>query len=363
MTDKKKRQSRRYKNKYRNLRQNTAAQQDIRIKETVFSENSDTGFQEKRKPVRAVKKTKQTGERSTKDKRKTADKAEHSFKRVSGRRSEKYRPAHSEKENIFEKDYLAGFSDMVHIGLFYDQESGEGDDNPAAEALREGQQKTADGYRFIKRHEKKRKQKKHKRAETAEKKEIKRETRFQYQRFMEEHFEMQEKTLKKQLQKRMQKQRIKREYAKATRAGRTAKNTKDAARRSANTATSVAKKLQEMIGKRAAVMISAGMAGVLLLMVMTSVSSCGAMFFGGMSTVLAGSYMSRPTEIDAADLVLSERERDLQAQIDQIETDYPDYDEYRYNLAPIGHDPFTLISYLSAVHTEFTASEVQGEIE
>ena len=73
--------------------------------------------------------------------------------------------------------------------------------------------------------------------------------------------------------------------------------------------------------------------------------------------------MSVPAEIDAADLAFSELEMELQKEIDSIETDYPDYDEYRYNLAPIGHDPFALISYLSAVHTEFTAADVQGEIE
>ena len=73
--------------------------------------------------------------------------------------------------------------------------------------------------------------------------------------------------------------------------------------------------------------------------------------------------MSVPAEIDAADLAFSELEMKLQKQINNIETDYPDYDEYRYNLDAIGHDPFVLISYLSAVHTEFTASDVQSEIE
>ena len=73
--------------------------------------------------------------------------------------------------------------------------------------------------------------------------------------------------------------------------------------------------------------------------------------------------MSVPAEIDAADLAFSELEMELQKQINDIETDYPDYDEYRYNLDAIGHDPFVLISYLSAVHTEFTVSEVQSEIE
>ena len=56
--------------------------------------------------------------------------------------------------------------------------------------------------------------------------------------------------------------------------------------------------------------------------------------------------MSVPAEIDAADLAFSELEMELQKEIDSIETDYPDYDEYRYNLDAIGHDPFALISYL-----------------
>lgn len=54
---------------------------------------------------------------------------------------------------------------------------------------------------------------------------------------------------------------------------------------------------------------------------------------------------------------------ELQNKIDRIETDYPGYDEYDYNLGAIGHDPYTLISYLSAVHTEFTAAGIESEIQ
>lgn len=79
-----------------------------------------------------------------------------------------------------------------------------------------------------------------------EKKQFKKEVNFRYQKFLEENPEMQEKTLKKQMQKRLQKQRIKREYAKARRAGQAAKNTKEAAVKSANFITKVAKKIQEI---------------------------------------------------------------------------------------------------------------------
>ena len=133
--------------------------------------------------------------------------------------------------------------------------------------------------------------------------------------------------------------------------------------KSANFTTTVAKKIQEIAAKHASLLVTVAAFGVLLIMIMTSISSCGAMFSEGMSTTLAGSYMSVPAEIDAADLAFSELEMELQKEIDSIETDYPDYDEYRYNLDAIGHDPFALISYLSAVHTEFTAADVQGEIE
>lgn len=273
----------------------------------------------------------------------------------------------SAKKKRFKRDSLlkqmAGRAGSEFAGYTYGGDTETEEENPAAEGAYEAGRKAEDIRRFVKRYYRNKEQRRRGKEAKSGKKQLEKESNFRHQKFLEKNPQMQGKTLKSQVQKKLQKQRIKREYAKAVRAGRAAKNTKDAARKSANTATSAAKKLQEMIGKRASVVISAGMAGILLLMVMTSVSSCGAVFSGGMSTVLAGSYMSRPEEIDAADLALSELERDLQARIDRVEADYPDYDEYRYNLAPIGHDPFTLVSYLSAVHTEFTAADVRGEIE
>jgi len=81
------------------------------------------------------------------------------------------------------------------------------------------------------------------------------------------------------------------------------------------------------------------------------------------TTTMASTYLSLPAEIDAVDLSFTEMEMELQNKIDRIETDYPGYDEYDYNLGAIGHDPYTLISYLSAVHTEFTAAGMESEIQ
>lgn len=168
---------------------------------------------------------------------------------------------------------------------------------------------------------------------------------------------------KKALQKRLQKQRIKREYMKARQKGAATKAAQEAVSKTVNTATAIAKKLQEIASKNAGVLITVGIIAVLLVMIMTSVSSCGAMFADTQSTVLAASYLSEPAEIDATDLQFTRLELDLQNEIDNIETDYPGYDEYSYNLGEIGHNPFTLIGYLSAVHTEFTASEVEREVQ
>lgn len=62
----------------------------------------------------------------------------------------------------------------------------------------------------------------------------------------------------------------------------------------------------------------------------------------------AASYQSTSRNIDAADLSLSYMELMLRDKIDGLEEEYPDFDEYTYTLGTIGHDPFTLINYLSA---------------
>ncbi len=168
---------------------------------------------------------------------------------------------------------------------------------------------------------------------------------------------------KKALQKRLQKQRIKREYIKARKKAAAGKTAEQAFEKTKNGAITVARKLQEFARRNAGLLVTVGIMALLLMMIMVSVSSCGAMFADTQSTILAASYLSKPKEIDAADLQLTRLELDLQNEIDQVETDYPGYDEYSYNLGAIGHNPFTLISYLSAVHTEFTASGVESEIQ
>lgn len=335
----------------------------------TFTEGKKTEFQGSKKLDKLQKKAEKAGRKTQAARKKLPKKTEYSLERVFDEKTgrAKYVLIAVKKEKPFKPDSpVKRMADRAGAEVFqftHGKVAEVEKENSAVEGAHKSEQKAEDTYRFVKQHRKNKLQRRREKVAKLEKKQFKKEVNFRYQKFLEENPEMQEKTLKKQLQKRMQKQRIKREYAKARRAGQAAKNTKEAAVKSANFTTTVARKIQELAVKHAAVFVTIGAFSVLLIMIMTSISSCGAMFSDGMSTTLAGSYMSVPAEMDAADLALSELEMELQAEIDAIETDYPDYDEYRYNLDAIGHDPFALISYLSAVHTEFTAADVQGEIE
>ncbi|MGF0094451.1 CD1108 family mobile element protein [Lachnospiraceae bacterium SGI.066] len=184
-------------------------------------------------------------------------------------------------------------------------------------------------------------------------------SRYQYQKYLEEHPEMQKKLIRKLIQK----QRIKREYQMAYRAGKIAKETKDTSIRSVNFATKIARKAQEVFVRNITTLISMGVLLILLLSVMTGFASCSAMFSNGISTVIASSYIADPDEIEKAELYYTQLEASLQQKINQMEARYPGKDEYRYNIGEIGHDPHTLISYLTASYGDFKFDEIKGELE
>ena len=348
---------------------------DFQTKDNTFTESNsftdgaEPESQGSKKLEKLQKKAEKAGRKTEAARKKLPKKKEYSLERVFDEKTgrAKYVLTAVVKEKPFQADNpvkrMAGRTGSEFTNIAHGKVAEVEKENSGVEGAHKTEQRAEDAYRFVKRHYKNKEQRQRGKVAKLEKKQFKKEVNFRYQKFLEENPEMQEKTLKKQLQKRLQKRRIKREYAKAKRAGQAAKNTKEAAVKSANFTTAVAKKLQEIAAKHTSLFVAVGASALLLIMIMTSVSSCGAMFSQGMSSTLAGSYMSVPAEIDAADMAFSELEMELQKEIDSIETDYPDYDEYRYNLDAIGHDPFALISYLSAVHTEFTAADVQGEIE
>ena len=236
-------------------------------------------------------------------------------------------------------------------------------DNSAVEGAHKTEQRAEDVYHYMKYHRKSKAQRKKDRPEKLQKKQVTADMKLEYEKFLSENPHLKGNSPKKQLQRQLQKQRIKREYAKARRAGAEAKTAKETFTKTANAATGIAKKLQEIAVKNKTLIITIGIFSLLLIMIMSALSSCGSMFTGTVTTTMASTYLSLPAEIDATDLSFTQKEMTLQNTIDSMETDHPGYDEYDYNLGAIGHDPFTLISYLSAVHTEFTAVDVEHEIQ
>ena len=162
-----------------------------------------------------------------------------------------------------------------------------------------------------------------------------------------------------------QKREIKKQYI-ATRYGKgakTAQNTATAAKSAVKKGADAVSSAVAAMAKNPKLLIVLLALFLLIMVIAGAVSSCSVMFQGAMSSVVSTSYTSENEELIATNDDYTALETALQAQIDNIERDYPDYDEYRYDLATIGHDPHQLASYLTALLQYFNASEVQGELQ
>ncbi len=163
-----------------------------------------------------------------------------------------------------------------------------------------------------------------------------------------------------------QKQAIKRQYAAAKKARQTAGTTKKTAERAAK----AAKKTAEATQKTAAfivrnwkpILIILGI-GVVIMLIMTAIGSCSVMLQGGMNMIVGTSYTAEDEDILAAEAYYVGLESGLRQKIGKIETTHPGYDEYRYNLAEIGHDPFELMSYLTALYEDFTIAKARPALD
>ena len=341
---------------------------DFQTKDATFSQGQAEEFTDK-KVQKAFDKSEKSRQKLQKAKDKMPKKRQYEMKRVFDEQNgkAKYIVVPVDVEKPFKQDGLgktAVHKLQTENMYFVHRKIAETEkDNSAVEGAHKTEQRAEDIYHYMKYHRKSKAQRKRDRLERLQKKQVTADMKLEYEKFISENPHLKGNSPKKQLQRQLQKQRIKREYAKARRAGAEAKTAKETFTKTANAATGIAKKLQEIATKNKTLIITVGIFALLLIMIMSALSSCGSMFTGTVTTTMASTYLSLPAEIDAADLSFTEKEMELQNKIDRIETDYPGYDEYDYNLGAIGHDPYTLISYLSAVHTEFTAAEMESEIQ
>ena len=156
----------------------------------------------------------------------------------------------------------------------------------------------------------------------------------------------------------MQKQQIKRQYAKAVRKGGAA-----TAKKAAKKTAEETRKTAAFAARHPAGVITAIAALLLFIMISAGLSSCGAMFSGSMNSVLGTSYTSEDADLIETENNYAALEAELQQTVDNIERDHPGYDEYRYDLANIGHDPHELASYLTALLQTYTPQSAQAELQ
>ena len=163
-----------------------------------------------------------------------------------------------------------------------------------------------------------------------------------------------------------QKQSIKKQYAAAKRAGQTAGNTAQAASKTGKAARTVKEKAQQagaFVMRHKKGFLIAGVLFLIACMLMNTMSSCS-MMAQSIGSVLSGTtYPSDDPEMLAVEADYAAREAQLQEKIDNIESSHSGYDEYRYNLDMIGHDPHELAAFLSAVLQGYTRHSAQAELD
>ena len=160
-----------------------------------------------------------------------------------------------------------------------------------------------------------------------------------------------------------QKQAIKKEYAAAKAGAAAAENTAAGTAKAAQGTASITEKAFQFVQSHSHIIIGIAAVGLLVLVIAGSVSSCSVLINGGGNVVLGTSYTAEDEDLKGVETDYTKLEDKLRKQIDRIESDHPGYDEYRYNLAEIGHNPYELASLLTVEFENYTRSQVQARLQ
>lgn len=160
-----------------------------------------------------------------------------------------------------------------------------------------------------------------------------------------------------------QKQAIKKEYAAAKAGAAATENTAAGTAKAAQGTASITEKAFQFVQSHSHIIIGIAAVGLLVLVIAGSVSSCSVLINGGGNVVLGTSYTAEDEDLKGVETDYTKLEDKLRKQIDRIESDHPGYDEYRYNLAEIGHNPYELASLLTVEFENYTRSQVQARLQ
>ena len=231
-------------------------------------------------------------------------------------------------------------------------------DNVGVESAHKSEETAETGVRLVREGYRSHKLKPYRKAAQAEQKLEKANVNALYQKSLRENPQL----ASNPISRWQQKQAIKKEYAAAKRAGNTA-NTAKKTGKAAKTVKEKAQQAGAFIMRHKKGFLLVGAIFLLICLLLNTMSSCS-MMAQSIGSVLSGTtYPSDDPEMLAVEADYAARETALQAEIDNIESSHPGYDEYRYDLDMIGHDPHELAAYLSAVLQGYTQSSAQGELE
>ena len=164
----------------------------------------------------------------------------------------------------------------------------------------------------------------------------------------------------------MQRRNIKQEYA----AAKTGRSTGNAISHGFAPKPALKERVSKVFGKAGEVLKShaggiaiGGVFILLLVFLFTQMSSCSSMIGGSGGSLLGSSYTAEDADIRGANSDYTALENALRSQINNIETTHSGYDEYRYNLDEINHNPYVLTSYLTVAYEDYTRSEVRAALQ
>ena len=235
-------------------------------------------------------------------------------------------------------------------------------DNVGVESAHKSEETAETGVRLVREGYRSHKLKPYRKAAQAEQKLEKANVNALYQKSLRENPQL----TSNPFSRWQQKQAIKKEYAAAKRAGQAAGNTASASQKTGKAAKTVKEKAQQAVAfiirhKKGFLLV--GAIFLLICLLLNTMSSCSMMAQSIGSAISGSTYPSDDPELVAVEADYAARETALQAEIDNIESSHPGYDEYRYDLDMIGHDPHELAAFLSAVLQGYTQSSAQGELE
>ena len=236
------------------------------------------------------------------------------------------------------------------------------DDNVGVESAHKSEEAVETGVHLVREGYRSHKLKPYRKAAQAERKLEKANVNALYQKSLQENPQL----ASNPLSRWQQKQQIKKQYAAAKRAAQSGGTAAGAAQKTGKAAKTVKEKAQQagayVMRHKKGFGIALGLFLIVCLLLNT-MSSCSMMAQSIGSAISGTTYPSDDPELVAVEADYAAKEAALQAEIDNIESSHPGYDEYRYDLDMIGHDPHELAAYLSAVLQGYTRASAQAELE